>query len=206
MSNQVSSFIKNIIPHVHNAAEAAIVTGGSLPGSCLYFAGRLASIYTLKITNAWKVLELPSYIYNTISNSLPTSAQKICSKVKILVPIVGIAASTAIASYGYNAVSMWAIKGIIAGVHSIAVGLFSTVSAKATIISLRNCVSNSTSTSVDIFSNTVFITTSLSLTILTLNPILALTVASPVSAVVRVANDYFTADRETSKAKGNIRN
>ncbi len=201
MVNQVSSFIReqaNVFT-LRDMVESTIVTGGSLQGSCLYFIGRFASNYTYKIPHALKVLEFPTMIFNIISNSLPYRAKKVCSKVKILVPILSIAAVTLVANYGYNAVSMWAIKGLIAGVHSLAISNFSVTSINSHVISLRNCLSDGKSYKITYFMTALYITTTLSLTILLQNPILALTVAYPVQALARVAHDRFAAMRSPAE-------
>ncbi len=181
--------------------EAAIVGGASLPASAFYFIGkcigRLAWCPYIKIAT-----DKFSEIY--ISNVSGTAHGSRGFHCRLVVPIVGSAIFTAVAYISYNyCASLFALKGAIVGIHALALTFFSLYPRNEdNIISIRSHLErkfidskfyaegkeyNKIDRIANVVSNITLVATSLTLTVLTQNPILAATVAYPVSAVARVA-------------------
>ncbi len=194
------------IDYLKDICEAAYIAP-SVPEAVFYFSCKLAGRFVTTLQPFDKLVKAPSTIYRFIvgdnENNLNTILKDTSSfKSLIIAPIAGIAIFTAVAFAGYNAVGSFAAKGAIAGIHTMAMLLFSRAAAteKDKFISLNLClrrlfindhamISKQDCDKARIISFIVMAITSLSVTILTQNPILASAVAYPLSAVVNV--DYL---------------
>ena len=191
----------------------------SIPAKISLFLANIISQNIVLVPPIHNILWIPSMLIYSITGDSSSEVESKLNKIKWIAPVASIALTTLIAHVSYLSVSSAIMKGSITGVHSIAMMMFTVSPASwAGLITLKSCLwqlphaGQTDNFDVNVLHRIrgitkniealTFAVSSIALTVLTANPIIANAIAYPtaslVSAVASRLIYYYVSNQKSS--------
>lgn len=184
----------------------------SIPAKITMFVASVIAHNIPLIPPLHQVLYLPSSLVYSITGIQAPECEKKLRRIGWIAPVAGIALATFAAHISYLSVSSALMKGVIYGVHSVAIMMFTVSPASwSGLITLRSCLHdlfldpskyNIESTELRKINQTTenitaltFAISSIALSVICGNPILANAIAYPIATIVAIASTRFLMNR-----------
>ncbi|MCE2982973.1 MAG: hypothetical protein LW832_05350 [Parachlamydia sp.] len=184
----------------------------TIPAKITMFVASIIARNIPLIPPLHKILYLPSSLVFSVTGIQAPECEKKLRRIGCMAPVAGIALATFAAHISYLSFSSAAIKGVIFGVHSAAMMMFTVSPASwSGLITLRSCLHgllidpskyNIESTELRKINQTTenitaltFAISAIALSVICANPILANAIAYPIATNVAIASTRFLMSR-----------